>query len=248
MAPGDGLLLYLKPDTITEFKVTVVDPSDGEVQIRTSGEHYHDSILVSFSRYGNVTIEAPGYVTQTFENMYDDFLTVTLLPAYVKTLNINGNSYRIKDEEARSSIETISGEIVTELSGLSDVSISSPTQGENLTYDSTLGKWKNTATSATVAWGGITGTLSDQTDLKNILDDKANKFSVTNPQLTSTDGICTWTITNTIGSKNVQVDVQEVSTGKFVLCNVDSSSSLIHVYLIGDSTVPSGTYEATIIG
>ena len=52
---------------------------------------------------------------------------------------------------------------------LSNVVISNPTAGQNLTYDAVLGKWKNTTTSATIAWGGITGTLADQTDLYNIL-------------------------------------------------------------------------------
>ena len=60
--------------------------------------------------------------------------------------------------------------IPANITDLSDVAVSSPTQGQNLTYDATLGKWKNTSTTATIAWGGITGTLSDQTDLKNVLD------------------------------------------------------------------------------
>lgn len=58
------------------------------------------------------------------------------------------------------------------LEGLSDVTISNPSQGQNLTYDATNQVWKNTSTSATVAWGGITGTLADQTDLQNALDGK----------------------------------------------------------------------------
>ena len=56
------------------------------------------------------------------------------------------------------------------LVGLTDTSISNPTQGQNLVYDATNAKWINASTSATVGWGGITGTLSDQTDLQNALD------------------------------------------------------------------------------
>ena len=59
--------------------------------------------------------------------------------------------------------------VINNLSGLSDVSVSNPSQGQNLTYDSSLGKWKNTTISATVAWGAVTGNISDQTDLYNIL-------------------------------------------------------------------------------
>ena len=61
--------------------------------------------------------------------------------------------------------------IPTTLAGLTgDVDISSATAGQHLVYDGS--KWKNTASSASVSWGGITGSLSDQTDLKNALDTK----------------------------------------------------------------------------
>lgn len=46
-------------------------------------------------------------------------------------------------------------------------------QGQVLTLDSNLDATWATPT-ASVAWGGITGTLSDQTDLQNALDAKAN--------------------------------------------------------------------------
>lgn len=59
-----------------------------------------------------------------------------------------------------------------DINDLSDVDITNPTTGQNLTYDAISGTWKNTSTSATVAWGGITGTLSDQTDLQTALNAK----------------------------------------------------------------------------
>lgn len=68
------------------------------------------------------------------------------------------------------------------LDNLTNVSISSPSAGQNLTYDATNQLWKNTSSSATVAWGGITGTLSDQSDLNNALNGKQDT-------LTAGDGI-----------------------------------------------------------
>ena len=62
----------------------------------------------------------------------------------------------------------------TSLDTLTDVEITSPTQGQNLTYDAVNNKWINTTSSATVGWGGITGNIEDQTDLKNALDSKAS--------------------------------------------------------------------------
>ncbi len=56
------------------------------------------------------------------------------------------------------------------LASLNDATISTPSDGQVLMYDD--GVWKNTTSTASVAWGGVTGTLSDQTDLKNALDAK----------------------------------------------------------------------------
>lgn len=134
------------------------------------------------------------------------------------------------------------------LSGLSDVEITSVAQGETLTYDSILGKWKNTLSTATIAWGGITGTLADQTDLRNALEEKTTKFYATNPALTSTDGICTWSITNTVGSKRVQVSVYDVSTNKEVMVDVTPTDSTISIEFVSDSDISANSYEAVVVG
>ena len=60
------------------------------------------------------------------------------------------------------------------LNTLSGVTITNPTQGQNLTYDATNAIWKNTSSTAQVGWGGITGTLSDQTDLWDVLQQKTS--------------------------------------------------------------------------
>jgi len=65
-----------------------------------------------------------------------------------------------------------------ELNELHDVAISSPTNGQVLKYDSATNLWKNQTDSSGVAWGGITGTLSAQTDLQTALN---GKYSTSNP-------------------------------------------------------------------
>lgn len=81
---------------------------------------------------------------------------------------------------------------------LGDVNISNPTTGQNLTFDGTTGKWKNTSTTATVAWGGVTGNLSDQTDLTNALNGKQDS-------LVSGTNIKTINNTSLLGSGNISV-------------------------------------------
>ena len=65
-------------------------------------------------------------------------------------------------------------EIVDELSELQDVQLSETANGQALVYNETTGKWENKAISTdNAAWGNITGTLSDQTDLNTALSGKA---------------------------------------------------------------------------
>lgn len=71
---------------------------------------------------------------------------------------------------------TIDG--VTTLVALSDTNITSPQDADHLVYSSSSGKWENNPSSAAVSWGGITGTLSNQTDLQVELDLKANITNV----------------------------------------------------------------------
>ena len=165
-----------------------------------------------------------------------------------KVTSISASSTDTQYPSAKCVYDAIQASGGDSLATLSDVSITNPAQGENLTYDAVTGKWQNTSSSATVGWGGITGTLSDQTDLQDALDQKASRFSATNPTLISTNDTCTWTITNTIGSKKVQVTVYEVYTYKEVLANVSATDSDITVEFISNADIGADTYEAVVVG
>ena len=76
-------------------------------------------------------------------------------------------------------INTVNGkidsiQIVDELAELQDVSLSEPSDGQALTYDSATQKWKNGTIDTTTNWGNIGGTLSNQTDLNSALTGKAD--------------------------------------------------------------------------
>jgi hypothetical protein len=65
-----------------------------------------------------------------------------------------------------------------ELQELHNVKITSVSDGQVLKYDSAQGLWVNGTDVGGVAWGGITGTLSSQTDLQSALD---AKYDASNP-------------------------------------------------------------------
>lgn len=80
--------------------------------------------------------------------------------------------------------------VPSDLDDLSDVVISSPADNQVLKYSN--GSWVNGAAPASSAsWGSITGTLSDQTDLQNALNAKADDSDL--------DG---WTATAQVQSDN----------------------------------------------
>lgn len=90
-------------------------------------------------------------------------------------------------DETVSSQKAIKGYIDgRSIGSLSNVTITSPSNGQLLSYDSTNQIWKNATVSGSVAWGGITGTLSNQTDLQNALNAKQNTLTWTYDSTTET--------------------------------------------------------------
>lgn len=79
----------------------------------------------------------------------------------------------IPDTRISTNIARITDLPTTLISLTGDVAVSSPSDGQHLVYDANIQKWKNITSAASVSWGGVTGTLSDQTDLQNALDAKS---------------------------------------------------------------------------
>ena len=75
------------------------------------------------------------------------------------------------------------------------------------------------------------------------------KISVTNSALTVSGGLVTWTISNTIGTNEVNVQVYEVSSNTMVLPNeITVTASTITITMLASANVTAGTYRAVIIG
>lgn len=74
------------------------------------------------------------------------------------------------------------------------------------------------------------------------------KITATNPALTSASGVCTWTISNTIASADVLVQVRNTSTGAVVETAETVAANSITIKLNSASNIAAGTYTAVIIG
>ena len=120
-----------------------------------------------------------------------------------------------------------------ELEELHDVLIVSPTNGQVLKYDSVSGLWKNGTDVGGVAWGGITGTLSSQTDLQSALNLKANLSGatftgkVTAPNPTST--FCGLNIGSFLSTANITGSVAgDVWIGTFQMTYKNGQGNIVY--------------------
>lgn len=76
----------------------------------------------------------------------------------------------------------------------------------------------------------------------------AKKIAANNGALTASSGQCTWTISNSIGTADVSVNVYEISTGAEVYTENTVGSSTITIKINSASNISADTYRAVIIG
>lgn len=75
-----------------------------------------------------------------------------------------------------------------------------------------------------------------------------NKLVATNPVLTPTDGIVTWSVTNTLATSEIILRVIEIATGATVAVDSAVSASTITIAFNADTTVAANTYKIIAIG
>lgn len=80
------------------------------------------------------------------------------------------------------------------------------------------------------------------------LESLPHKITTTNPALTVSGGVCTWTITNTLRTSDCVASIREVATNSEVLCDITYNSANIIVKINSSSNITAKTYKATIVG
>lgn len=76
----------------------------------------------------------------------------------------------------------------------------------------------------------------------------AKTFHANNGALTASGGVCTWTITNSLATKYVQVHVYEEATGEEVITSVATTSGSITIKINSTSNIAANTYFAVVVG
>ena len=79
--------------------------------------------------------------------------------------------------------------------------------------------------------------------------DVPHKVSYTNPALTAVSGICTWTVTHTLGTTDFVATVFDTTTGKEVMFEgIHTDSTTYTINLTSSSDIASGAYKVVMIG
>lgn len=147
---------------------------------------------------------------------------------------------------------------IHEIKHATDVAISSPTNGQALTYNSTTKKWENgAAVGGGGTWGSITGTLSNQTDLQSALDAKlaantpitgATKTKITydNDGLVTAGADATTADIAASTDKNYVTDAQLTVIGNTSGTNTGDQNLFANVAVSGQNTVAADSTTDTL--
>lgn len=145
---------------------------------------------------------------------------------------------------------TVEFSVADLVSGLQTEITSSNKLSADLVDDSTSSNKFVTAANKTT-WNNKQDAISDLATIRSGAAKGATstqKLTATNPALTATGGVCTWTISNTLATADVSVIVKEVATNEEVETEVTSTTSNVVIKMNSASNIASGTYKAIIIG
>lgn len=147
--------------------------------------------------------------------------------------------YGITDANINNGVITLGNNTITPLTEhqtLSDLGITATAEELN-TLDGI------TATTTELNYvDGVTSNIQTQ------LNNKTTVITANNPALTPSGGAASWTISNTIGTTSVIVQVVEIASGNVVMTDINISSSNIIIGINASSTIVADTYRAVIIG
>ena len=159
--------------------------------------------------------------------------------------------------------DTLVTQIGTNASDISDLQTNQVTASNTITFtnktidadDNTISDLKvaNFATNVVRTEVRASGTadnnsLVTEAAVRTAIDSATHKFTATNPALTASAGVCTWSITNSFADADVILSIKEVATGNEVLCDVTYGASTITVKINSTSDITAGVYKAVVMG
>ena len=149
-----------------------------------------------------------------------------------------------------SKIDNTEASDIVRLNGTQTLTNKTIDADDNTISDLTVSNFKSgvVLTSIRPSSTAVDTTLATELAIAKAIESASKKISSTNPALTASGGVVTWTISNTIGSTDVVVQVFEVSTNTQVMTEVGVTSSTITIKMNSTSNISAGAYRAIIVG
>ena len=116
---------------------------------------------------------------------------------------------------------------------------------DNTISDLTTSNFKSGVIVTTVGSTGSDDSIPTEQAVREAIS--ATKVVATNPALTQSGGVCTWTVTAT-NSPDVTCTVRETSGGAEVLCDVTYGSGTVTIKINSATDISAGTYTAVVLG
>lgn len=161
------------------------------------------------------------------------------------------------DDATKKIILTLQGGSTVEFSvadlvaGLQTEITSSNKLSADLVDDSTSANKFVTASDKTT-WNGKQDAISDLATIRSGAAKGATSvqsYNTTNPALTVSGGICTWTVTHNLNNSNVAVHLYEVSTGDEVMFDrAITSANVVTIKILASANITAGTYKVVVLG
>lgn len=168
----------------------------------------------------------------------------------VTSVGATGADTALPTEKAvRSAITTATNGMVT-LTGTQTLTNKTIDGDDNTIQDLSTGVFKSGVlqTAVRASSSASDSSLATEKAIATAIEALPHKFTANNGALTPSGGVCTWSISNTIGSADVICSIREISTGNEVLCDITYTAETITVKINSASNIVASTYKAVVIG
>ena len=272
---GEGSTLTIENTGVTSLSGTAnevtVSASAGAITIGLP-----DDVTIggNLGVTGNLTVSGSVTTLNTETLLVEDNLVtlnsnVTGTPAVNAGIEVergdSTNAELIWDESADVWKAGVSGSVTT-ISLQGHTHVASDVTDFDTAVDAEIDDYLTGSDSISIISGSIDATLAASasylTKVGGLAVDKANletalvadgfprKYATGNTSLTSTGGVCTWTVTHNLATKDVTVQVYEVAAD-YSQVEVDvqhTSTSAVTIKINSASTIAADTYRVVVIG
>lgn len=237
---------------------TALTPSGKAVNVTVPTTAADVSALPASTKYGaslTLSINSSTYVVtaQLKDQDGNNIGTAQTIDLPLESVVVSG-SYDATNKKIILTLQsgsTVEFSVADLVSGLQSEITSTNKLDADLVDDSTSANKFVTAANKTT-WNNKQDAISDLATIRSGAAKGATSvqsYNATNPALTVTGGICTWSVTHNLNNSSVAVHLYEVSTGDEVMFDrAITSANVVTIKILASANITAGTYKVVVLG